>query len=77
MSRGGWRGGGRPSKPVGEKREHIGCRIKADNRSWLLTERERSGHSIGELVDFAVEILQQHPEKFSPNAEPVQDSRSK
>lgn len=66
MSRGGWRGGGRPAKPDSERRKHIGCRIHPDNYAWLESERERTGHSVGEIVDQAIETLQEHPEKQYP-----------
>ena len=64
MPRGGWRGGGRPPKTKGVKRTLLGCRVKDEVRNWLYSEKERTGYSIGELVDLAVETLQKCPEKL-------------
>lgn len=68
MARGGWRGGGRPPKTAGVKRILLGCRVKEDIRQWLYAEKDRTGQSVGELVDLAVEVLQEHPDRLPPEA---------
>lgn len=67
MARGGWRGGGRPPKTEGEKREHFGCRLAVRSLDWLKAERERTGKSAGEIVDRAIEVLQDTPKWHYPN----------
>ena len=62
--RGGWRGGGRPLKEQGKPREHFGCRIKASNLAWIQEQREQLGLSAGEIIDLALELLQEHPKKL-------------
>ena len=63
--RGGWRGGGRPPKTEGEKREHFGCRIKASNLAWLNSTKELTEKSTGEIIDFALEALKDDLDKLS------------
>lgn len=66
--RGGKRkGAGRPRKSD-EPRLHFACRMKESNREWIKAESERTGYSMGELVDVAVEVLQEHPENLPPDA---------
>lgn len=67
--RGGDRGGRRPLKTEGDPRLSFTCRIKESNKNWIKSESERTGWSIGELADLAVEILQKHPEELPPDAE--------
>lgn len=74
MPRGGWRGGGRPLKDEGVTRENVGCRVKSVNKVWLESEKERTGRSIGEIVDRAVEVLQEHPEKQYPGTSEEPDA---
>jgi len=68
-SRGGKRkGAGRPRKSD-EARLHFACRMKESNRQWIKTESERTGWSMGELADLAIEIAQKYPDKLPPDAE--------
>ena len=71
MPRGGWRGGGRPKKDEGTVRELLGCRVKSPVKDWLYSEKERTGRSVGEIVDVAVELLQEHPERLTVEEQPV------
>jgi hypothetical protein len=63
-------------KTPGEMRNTLTCRIKESNRQWLLSEKERAGKGIGELVDLAVEVLQKHPEELPPDAEMEENEES-
>jgi len=77
VTRGGKRdGAGRPRKDDGLRR-HFGCRLKEDNIEWIQSEKERTGCSIGELVDLAVEVLQKHPEELPPDAVIEADEENK
>ncbi len=59
MPRGGKReGAGRPQKTPGEMRVTLNCRIRESLKDWLSNESERTGKSIGEIIDIAVERLQ-------------------
>jgi hypothetical protein len=68
MPRGGWRGGGRPPKAEGIKRDLLGCRVLPENKAWLYAERDRTGKSVGEIVDLAIDTLQASPKKQFPDA---------
>ncbi len=68
MPRGGWRGGGRPPKTEGVKRTLLGCRVKDDVKNWLYAEKDRTGASVGEIVDLAVTVLQETPARHLPEA---------
>ena len=68
-SRGGKRkGAGRPRKSD-EARLHFACRMKESNREWIKTESERTGWSMGEIADLAVEVLQKNPEELPADPE--------
>lgn len=68
-ARGGKRkGAGRPRKSD-EPRLHFACRMKESNREWIKTESERTGWSMGEIADLAVEVLQKHPDELPPDGE--------
>lgn len=69
MTRGGKReGAGRPRKS-NEARIHFGCRIKETNAEWIQSEKLRTGKSVGEITDLAIEVLQKHPEESFPSVE--------
>lgn len=69
MARGGIRpGSGRPFKKADAKRDTLTCRVDPDVRAWLVTEKDRTGKSVGELVDYAVETLQDSPGRRLPDA---------
>jgi len=69
MTRGGARkGSGRKAKTQKEKRHPLNCLASYQTVVWINSERERTNKSIGELVDLAVEVLQEHPEKLPPDA---------
>ena len=63
QTRGGARkGAGRPSLPDSDRRKTLNVRVKTETSVWLHAERERFGLSMGELVDIAIELLQEHPD---------------
>ena len=69
ITRGGKRkGAGRPRKSD-EARLHFACRMKESNRQWIKTESERTGWSMGEIADLAVEVLQKNPEELPADPE--------
>ncbi len=65
--RGGDRGGRRPLKTQGDPRLSFTCRIRESNRNWIKQEAERTGWSVGELTDLAIESLREQPEKLPPD----------
>lgn len=71
--RGGWRGGGRPAIPEEQKRQTLACRVSPTTKQWLEEQKTQTGKGIGEIVDLAVEILQNHPEELPPGAETEED----
>ena len=69
MPRGGDRGGRRPKLSETEKRRVLNCRVRPDHYEWLVSERERTNKSTGEIVDLALETLKQSPKKQFPNSQ--------
>lgn len=63
--RGGKRAGsGRPAKKGSTKIRTV--RLKEKNANWLESEAYRTGRGQGDIVDLAIETLQEHPEKHFP-----------
>lgn len=59
MARGGHRvGSGRPLKEENVRREPFSCRLKRGNIEWMRQQREQTGMSAGEIVDFAIDEIQ-------------------
>lgn len=48
------RGVGRPALPQGEKRVQIAARVAPKTAAWLAQEKDRSGVSLGAILDDAV-----------------------
>ncbi len=66
--RGGTRpGAGRKAKK-GET-DTIICRVKKSNKEWLIAESKQIGLSTGDIVDKAIDIYRDHPEKLETKAE--------
>lgn len=59
MPRGGYRGGLRPYKTKNDPRLPLACRVQETNRDWVKAEAKRSGWSIGELTNFALELYRE------------------
>jgi hypothetical protein len=67
MVRGGARpGSGRPAKDVQDKRPPLNCRINPTHKVWLEEVRQQTEMGLGELVDIAIDLLRQHPERIKP-----------
>jgi len=54
MSRGGYRGGVKPTLPESLKRQSLSCRVSPEIKEWLEVQRDSSNKSLGEIVDQAV-----------------------
>lgn len=69
--RGGKReGAGRPTRADKEGKQPkviLSCRVEQETKDFLQAEEERTGWSIGELTDLAIERLQEHPESLPPD----------
>ena len=66
--RGEKKAGGRP--PIAEelKRVTLTCRVKPETKQWLENQKITIEKGIGEIVDQAIEVLQQHLDKFPLDA---------
>jgi|GEM_PF-3185647 len=71
--RGGKReGSGRPKREQREGKPPkvvLSCRVEAETVAFLKQEEQRTSKSIGELVDLAIEVLQENSEELPPNLE--------
>lgn len=52
-----------------ELRLNLSCRIKESNKRYLRVENIRTGLSVGQLVDLAIELLKNSPEHHPPEAD--------
>lgn len=68
MPRGGNRPGSGRKLKDDAPREVLNCRVRKDTKDWFTSERERTGRSLGELVDLAADTLQASPKKQFPDA---------
>lgn len=68
MTRGGARkGAGRKVASDENKRHPLNCLVAYQTQTWVKSESQRTGYSAGEIVDLAVETLQQNPDRLPPD----------
>lgn len=61
--RGDKKAGGRPAKPEDEHRKQLNTRIAPETMDLLEAEKERTGKSIGKVVDAMALVYLAHPEE--------------